>query len=210
LDAQKKSWRYQERDEVARAAFVTALEQVPERDRVYADESGCDDRLGREHGWSPCGEICVGTRVGHATERLSVVAAWQAVSGELVSGELVSGELVSGELVSGEPVSGKTALIAPLSFDGTCHSRLFELWLRVMLCPLLRAGQVLILDNARFHRKKAVQRILQKVGCRALFLPAYSPDLNPIEHQWHRLKTSVRTNRLQGMGFKQAVEAALV
>jgi len=175
---------------VARAAFVTALEQVPERDRVYADESGCDDRLEREHGWSPCGEICVGTRVGHATERLSVVAAWQGVSGE--------------------PVSGKTALIAPLSFDGTCHSRLFELWLRVMLCPVLRAGQVLILDNARFHRKKAVQRILQKVGCRVLFLPAYSPDLNPIEHQWHGLKTSVRTNRLQGMGFKQAVEAALV
>ena len=169
---------------------MTALEQVPERDRVYADECGCDDRLQREHGWSRCGEICLGTRVGHATERLSVVAAWQGVSGE--------------------PVSGKTALIAPLSFDGTCHSRLFELWLRVMLCPLLRAGQVLILDNARFHRKKAVQRILKKVGCRALFLPAYSPDLNPIEHQWHGLKTSVRTNRLQGMGFKQAVEAALV
>ena len=174
---------------MARAAFVTALEQVPERDRVYADESGCDDRLQREHGWSPCGEICLGTRVGHATERLSVVAAWQAVSGE--------------------PVSGKTALMAALSFDGTCHSRLFELWLRVMLCPLLRAGQVLILDNARFHRKKAVQRILKKVGCRALFLPAYSPDLNPIEHQWHGLKTRVRTNRLQGMKFKQALEAAI-
>ena len=154
----------------------------------------CDDRLGREHGWSPCGEICLGTRVGHATERLSVVAAWQAVSGE--------------------PLSGKTALIAALSFDGTCHSRLFELWLRVMLCPvmlcpLLRAGQVLILDNARFHRKKAVQRILKKVACRALFLPAYSPDLNPIEQQWHSLKNSVRTNRLQGMQFKQALEAAL-
>ena len=86
--------------------------------------------------------------------------------------------------------------MAPLSFDGTCHSRLFELWLRVMLCPLLRAGQVVILDNARFHRKKAVQRILKKVGCRALFLPAYSPDLNLIEPQWHGLKTRVRTNRL--------------
>jgi len=96
-----------------------------------------------------------------------------------------------------------------LSFDGTCHSRLFELWLRVMLCPILRAGQVLILDNARFHRKKAVQRILKKVGCRALFLPAYSPDLNPIEHQWHGLKTRVRTNRLQGMKFKQALEDAI-
>ncbi len=182
---------------------MKALEEVSPEDQIYADECGCDDRLQREHGWSPCGEICLGTRVGHATERLSVVAAWQAACGEPVSGEPVSGERVSGE-----PVSGKTALIAALSFDGTCHSRLFELWLRVMLCPNLRAGQVLILDNARFHRKKAVQRILKKVGCRALFLPAYSPDLNPIEHQWHGLKTRVRTKRLQGMKFKQALEDA--
>ncbi len=100
--------------------------------------------------------------------------------------------------------------MAPLSFDGTCHSRLFELWLRVMLCPLLRAGQVVILDNARFHRKKAVERILNKVGCRALFLPTYSPDLNPIEQQWHPFKTRVRTNRIRGMDFKQAFEAALL
>ena len=78
-----------------------------------------------------------------------------------------------------------------------------------MLCPLLRAGQVVILDNARFHRKKAVQRILARVGCRALFLTAYSPDLNLIEPQWHRLKTRVRTNRLHGMAFKHALEAAL-
>ncbi len=119
--------------------------------------------------------------------------------------------------------------MAALSFDGTCHSRLFELWLRVMLCPLLRAGQVVILDvvildvvildvvildNARFHRPKAVQRILRRVGCRvgcrALFLPAYSPNLNPIEAQWHSLKNRVRTNRVAGMEFKLALETALL
>ena len=79
-----------------------------------------------------------------------------------------------------------------------------------MLCPLLRAGQVVILDNARFHRKKVVQRILNKVGCHALFLPAYSPDLNLIEPQWHSLKTRVRTNRLKGMTFKLALDSALL
>ena len=183
LDAQKKSWSYQERDEAARTQFVKALAQVAVCDRVYVDQSGCDDRLQREHGWSVRGVPCFDTRLGHASERLSVIAAWTPT-----------------------PTHG---LMAPLSFDGTCHSRLFELWLRVMLCPFLRPGQVVILDNARFHRKKAVQRILKKVGCRALFLPAYSPDLNPIEHQWHGLKTRVRTNRLQGMKFKQALEAAI-
>jgi len=165
---------------------VKALADVAACDRVYVDESGCDDRLQREHGWSPRGVPCFDTRVGHASERLSVIAAWTPTP---------------------TPTPG---LIAPLSFDGTCHSRLFELWLCVMLCPLLRAGQVVILDNARFHRKKAVQRILKKAGCRALFLPAYSPDLNLIEPQWHGLKTRVRTNRLQGMIFKQALEAAIM
>jgi len=164
---------------------VKALQEVAPCDQVYVDESGCDDRLAREHGWSPRGEPCLDKRAGHASERLSVVAAWQ-------------------------PQTEPSGLIVPLSFDGTCHSRLFELWLHVMLCPVLRPGQVVILDNARFHRKKAVQRILNKVGARALFLPAYSPDLNPIEHQWHRLKTRVRTNRLHGMNFKIALEAALL
>jgi len=163
---------------------VKALEDVAVCDRVYVDESGCDDRLQREHGWSPRGVPCFDTRLGHASERLSVVAAWMPM-----------------------PTPG---LIAPLSFDGTCHSRLFELWLRVMLCPLLRAGQVVILDNARFHRKKVVQRLLRRVGCRALFLPAYSPDLNLIEPQWHGLKTRVRTNRLHGMTFKHALEAEIM
>ena len=148
---------------------------------MYVDETGCDDRLQREYGWSPCGEPCFDRRVGHASERYSVVSAWQPGRG----------------------------LVAPLSFDGTCHHRLFELWLRVMLCPLLRAGQVVILDNARFHRQKPVQRILKRVGCRALFLPAYSPDLNPIENQWHAFKTRVCTHRLQGIKLKDAVDAAL-
>ena len=168
------------------------LSAVAGCDRVDVDETGCDDRLQREHGWSPCGQPGVDQRVGHAGERISIVAAWHKSKS------------------ASKNASTSTALMAPLSFDGTCHSRLFELWLSVMLCPLLRAGQVVILDNARFHRQKAVQRILKRVGCRALFLPAYSPDLNLIESQWHSLKTRVRTNRRQGMDFKHAVEIAIM
>ena len=99
LDAKKKSWSYQERDEAKRAVWIKALEAVAVCDRVYVDETGCDDRLQREYGWSVRGEPCLDRRVGHASERFSVVAAWQSGRG----------------------------LIAPLSFGGTCHSRLFEL-----------------------------------------------------------------------------------
>jgi transposase len=80
---------------------------------------------------------------------------------------------------------------------------------RDALCSLLHAGQVVILNNARFHRKKAVERILKKVGCRALFLPPYSPDLNLIENQWHSFKTRVRTHRMHGMSSKDAVDTAI-
>ncbi len=175
---------------MARAAFVKVLQSVAEKDRVYVDQTGCDERLQREYGWSPCGEMSVGTRPGRARKRLSVVAAWQKDRG-----------------IGAATSAG---LIAPLSFEGTCHSRLFELWLHLMLCPLLRVGQVVILDNARFHRKKVVERILAKVGCRAVFLPAYSPDLNPIEQQWHSFKTRVRANRRHGMSFQDALDDALV
>ena len=185
LDAKKKSWCYKERDEAERAAWIRQIETVAVCDRVYVDETGCDDRLQREYGWSVRGEPCFDRRVGHASERFSVVSAWQPGS---------------------KPGCG---LVAPLSFSGTCHRRLFELWLRVMLCPCLREGQVVILDNARFHRQKAVQRILNRVGCRALFLPPYSPDLNLIENQWHAFKSRVCTHRLHGMALKDAVDTAL-
>ena len=150
------------------------------------DETGCDDPLQRAYGWSVRGAACFDRRGGHASERFSIVAAWQPGCG----------------------------LVAPLSFSGTCHRRWFELRLRVMLCPLLRAGQVVILDDARFHRQKAVQRILGRVGCgrvgwRALFLPAYSPDLNLIENPWHSFKIRVCTHRLHAMKLKDAVDAAI-
>lgn len=80
---------------------------------------------------------------------------------------------------------------------------LFELWLRVMLCPLLEKGQVVILDNARFHRKKTVQRILKRVGCQP-FIVAYSPDLNLIENQWQGFKTRVCNHRVRGIEIKRS------
>lgn len=169
---------------------------MPTEDRVYVDQSGCDERLVREHGWSACGQKCSGVRAGKARKRLSLVAAYQ--------------KSTPGHQGPGHQGSGHQGLMAPLSFKGSCHYRLFEVWLRLMLCPLLRAGQVVILDNARFHRKAAVERILKRVGCRALFLPAYSPDLNEIEHQWHPFKTRVCANRLMGMNFEEAFEAALM
>jgi len=71
-------------------------------------------------------------------------------------------------------------------------SRLFEYWFRTMLLPSLEAGSVIVMDNARFHRKNTLHDLAGEAGCRILFLPPYSPDLNPIEHFWACLKAHLR------------------
>jgi len=60
----------------------------------------------------------------------------------------------------------------------------------LLLC--VEAGSVFIMDNARFHRKDVLREMAESANCRVLFLPAYSPDLNPIENEWANLKSFLR------------------
>ncbi len=76
MDAQKKSWRYRERREAERQAFLVQLAQVAVEDRVYIDEAGADDTLSYAYGWSRRGQRCPGERLGHRTQRVSMAAAW--------------------------------------------------------------------------------------------------------------------------------------
>jgi hypothetical protein len=83
-------------------------------------------------------------------------------------------------------------VLAPYSYGWTTKSDWFEVWFEWHLCPLLRCGTVIILDNASFHRKSALERISAFYGHRILWLPAYSPDKNRIEHLWANLKNWLR------------------
>jgi transposase len=65
-------------------------------------------------------------------------------------------------------------------------------WLTEMLLPTIGAGKKIVLDNASFHRCKLVRKVVETAGCELIYLPKYSPDLNPIEHPWHRIKQRVR------------------
>ena len=82
---------------------------------------------------------------------------------------------------------GKT-LLAPFLFQGTAHAQWVNAWTRAMLCKELRPGSTLIWDNASFHRKKDLEAIAAEQGHFILFLPPYSPDLNPIENDFANLK----------------------
>ena len=79
-------------------------------------------------------------------------------------------------------------LIAPMLFEGTCNAALFHDWLEQMLLPELVCGSVIVLDNAAFHTARRTRQLVEQAGCELLFLPPYSPDLNPIEKLWGNLK----------------------
>jgi transposase len=88
----------------------------------------------------------------------------------------------------------KDRILAPFCYQGTCNTQLFNTWLKDFLIPELKPGQVVIIDNASFHKSEESKRLIEEVGCKLLFLPAYSPDLNPIEIFWANFKKMVRTN----------------
>lgn len=79
-----------------------------------------------------------------------------------------------------------------MCFEGTCDTNLFKVWLKQELLPNLVPGQVLILDNASFHKSIEIRKLVESHNCEILYLPPYSPDLNPIEKYWANMKAKIR------------------
>jgi transposase len=83
-------------------------------------------------------------------------------------------------------------LTAPMVVDGPMDGELFLAWVEQFLCPTLQPGDIVILDNLSSHKVEGVQQAGAAVSARVLYLPPYSPDLNPIEKLFSKLKTLLR------------------
>jgi len=129
----------------------------------YIDESGIDHHLYRTHGWSLRGEKIFADIPGSRRERTCIFSASQ-----------------------------KSKLVAPLVFQGSCNSLLVDEWLKTTLLPAVPRGSILVFDNASFHKSPTSRKLIADAGCHLLFLPTYSPDLNPIEHIWFVVKNLLR------------------
>ena len=81
---------------------------------------------------------------------------------------------------------------APCLFDGPINGERFHAYVEQFLAPTLKPGDVVILDNFGSHKGKAVRRAIRDIGARLVFLPKYSPDLNPIEQVFAKFKTLLR------------------
>ena len=83
-------------------------------------------------------------------------------------------------------------LIAPFVLDGPINREAFEVYVDQVLVPELRAGDIVVMDNLSSHKGPRVQEMIHAKGARLLFLPPYSPDLNPIEKVFSKLKALLR------------------
>lgn len=93
-----------------------------------------------------------------------------------------------------------------MALDGAADGAAFVAYVREFLAPALRPGQIVVLDNLAVHKVAAARTLVEAAGCRLLFLPAYSPDLNPIELAFAKLKGHLRR---AGARTRDALEPAI-
>jgi hypothetical protein len=131
------------------------------------DEAGVNKSLVREYGRAPRGVKVEDTKRGKKYQRINVVAAQFKDS------------------------SGKTTVVAPLCYTGNMTGVFFEQWFKTMLVKSVAKGSTIVLDNASFHRKTKLKHLARRHSVKLMFLPAYSPDFNPIEQTWANMKRAL-------------------
>ena len=123
------------------------------------DESGFESQTIRPHGYAPIGKPCIESYNWQGKKRTNVIGALY-----------------------------EKMLFALDYFEHNINSGIFYDWCKHTLIPSLKTKCVIVMDNARFHKSRRIQKLLNRHGHRILWLPPYSPDLNPIEKKWAQVK----------------------
>jgi transposase len=92
-----------------------------------------------------------------------------------------------------------------MSIEGSADGEAFLLYVEHFLCPSLERGQVVVMDNLQVHKMREVRELIEGRGCSLVFLPSYSPDFNPIEEAFSKVKTLLR--KAKARTFEALVEA---
>jgi len=104
-------------------------------------------------------------------------------------------------------LDGTTACMA---IEGATDAEVFREYIRHVLCPTLRNGDIVVMDNLTPHKNQETLDLIEKAGAQVLFLPAYSPDLNPIEKLWSKIKQLLRSAEARSYpDLLQAITSAL-
>lgn len=137
---------------------------MPVEKLVFLDESGAQTHMTRTHGRAPRG-VRVVEKVPH-------------------------GHWLSTTMISAIRTSGPFAQVI---VSGATDSDVFRTYVQEVLAPQLKPGEVVILDNLQPHKAAGVKEAVEAVGAKLLYLPPYSPDFNPIENMWSKVKRLLRS-----------------
>lgn len=138
---------------------------------VFIDETSLNTKMVKTHGWAPRGQRLVDhTAFGH----------WQTQT-----------------FIAG---LRHDSLVAPWVIKGAMNRERFNTYIETQLAPTLKKGDVVILDNLAAHKSPQAVEVLKSIGAWFLFLPPYSPDLNPIEMAFSKLKTLIRKHAARTYG----------
>ena len=130
---------------------------------VFLDETGASTNMIRRHGWGPKGERLVDAAPHGHWKTTTLVAGLRA-----------------------------TGIVAPLVLDGPMTGEAFRAYVEQFLAPALSPGDVVVMDNLAAHKVAGVREAIAAAGASILYLPPYSPDLNPIEQMFAKLKALLR------------------
>ena len=131
---------------------------------VFVDESGANTQMTRWRGRCPVGQRLV-AHIPHGHYQTSTLIAAIRLEGSCT----------------------------PWVWDGPMNGEMFLAWVREGLVPVLKIGDLVILDNLATHKVLGVREAIEEVGARLRYLPPYSPDFNPIENMWSKIKQILRS-----------------
>jgi transposase len=178
LAAQKKSPLASERDEEARGLWRWLASRFDARRLVFVDESGFHTSMTRLYARAPRGERAYGKVPRNRAKNETLIAS----------------------------ITLEGAMGASMSVEGGTDAAAFEAYVEHFLAPTLSEGQVVVLDGLGAHRTDKVRELIEEREAELLFLPSYSPDLNPIEEAFSKIKNLVRK---AGARTRQALVEAI-
>ena len=114
----------------------------------------------------------------------------RAMAGQRAIDDTPCGHWCTTTMISSVRLDGATACMV---VGGATNKEVFQAYVRHILLPTLKAGDVVVLDNLSAHKNKAIRDLIESVGAELWYLPPYSPDLNPIEKMWSKVKAILRT-----------------
>ena len=163
MAAQKKSKVASERDEGARALWRWLASRFDVRRLVFVEESGTHISMDRLRSRAPRGARAYGRVPNNRGKNLTLIAS-MSLQG-----------------------MGESMCI-----EGATDARAFELYVEHFLAPSLREGQVVVMENLGAHRPERIRELIEARGAELVFMPSYSPDYNPIEQAFSKIKNVLR------------------